>query len=152
MTQPALIEKICKTVPLTDQRQHDTPADKILYKGGEPRKMDSHYRSAIGQLNYLTGSTRPEIMMTTHQCARFSTDLRLSHEQAVKWVVHCLKRMDTQGIIMRLDKDPGLECHVDADFAGGWSKQYTDDASTCYSRTGYIIWYAGCPLIWASRM
>jgi hypothetical protein len=22
----------------------------------------------------------------------------------------------------------------------------------CYSHTGYIIWYAGCPLIWASKM
>jgi hypothetical protein len=53
---------------------------------------------------------------------------------------------------MHPDKSCGLECHVDADFAGGWSKQYTEDASTCYYRTGYIIWYAGCPLIWASRM
>ena len=54
LTQPALIAKICETVPLTDQRINDMPAEKILYKGGEPRKTDFHYRSAIGQLNYLT--------------------------------------------------------------------------------------------------
>jgi hypothetical protein len=51
LTQPVLIKKICETVPLTDQRVHGTSADKILYKGGQSRKRDFHYRSAIGQLN-----------------------------------------------------------------------------------------------------
>jgi hypothetical protein len=152
LKQPGLIQKICETVPLTDVRQHDTPADKILFKGGDPRKTTFHYRSAIGQLNFLTGATRPELMLATHQCARFSVDPRLPHEQAVKRIVRYLKSTQDKGLIMRPDKTRGLECHVDADFAGGWSKQYTDDASTCYSRTGYIIWYAGCPLIWASKM
>jgi hypothetical protein len=54
--------------------------------------------------------------------------------------------------MMHPDKSRGLECHVDANFAGDWSKKYMDDASTCYSCAGYIIWYAGCPLIWASKM
>jgi hypothetical protein len=86
LTQPALIKKICATVPLSDQRTHGTaPADRELYKGGgEPRKKDFHYRSAIGQHNYLTRSTRPEIMMATHQCAWFSTNPCLPHKQAVK--------------------------------------------------------------------
>jgi hypothetical protein len=91
-------------------------------------------------------------MLATHQCARFSADPRLPHEQAVKRIVRYLKSTPDKGLIMRPDKSRGLECHVDADFAGGWSRSYTDDASTCYSRTGYIIWYAGCPLIWASKM
>jgi hypothetical protein len=56
ITQPALINRIIKTIPLKDQQLHDTPADRILYKGGEPRKTDFHYRSAVGQLNYLTAS------------------------------------------------------------------------------------------------
>jgi hypothetical protein len=91
-------------------------------------------------------------MMATHQCARFSVDPRLPQEQAVKRIVRYLKSTQDKGLIMHPDRTRGLECHVDADFTGGWSKQYTDDASTCYSRTGYIIWYAGCPLIWASKM
>jgi hypothetical protein len=57
LTQPALIDWIIQTIPLKDQQLHDTPANRILYKGGEPRKMDFHYRSAVGQLNYLTAST-----------------------------------------------------------------------------------------------
>jgi hypothetical protein len=84
LKQPALITKICDTVPLTDAHENDTPADKILYKGGEPGKRKFHYWSAIGQLNYLTPS---ELMFATHQCSRFSVDPCLSHEQAVKRIV-----------------------------------------------------------------
>jgi hypothetical protein len=152
LTQPALIDRIIETIPLKDQRLHDTPADRILYKGSEPRKTDFHYRSAAGQLNYLTASTRPELMMAVHQCARFSADPRLQHEQAIKRIVRYLKRTRTKGLILRPDISRGLECHVDADFAGGFSPEYSDDATTCYSRTGHIIWYAGCPLIWSSKL
>jgi hypothetical protein len=154
MTQPALIERIISTIPLKDSRMHDTPADKILYKdvGGQERKTDFHYRSAIGQLNYLCGSTRPELQVAVHQCARFSADPKLSHEQAVKRIVRYLKRTKDRGMILKPDKTRGLECHVDADFAGGFSPQYSEDASACLSRTGYVLWYAGCPLLWASKM
>ncbi len=55
-------------------------------------------------------------------------------------------------MILKPDKTRGLECHVDADFAGGFSPQYSEDASACLSRTGYVLWYAGCPLLWASKM
>lgn len=40
LTQQALIERICATVSLSDQCTHDTPTDKVLYKGGEPHKTD----------------------------------------------------------------------------------------------------------------
>jgi hypothetical protein len=103
LTQPALIDRIIETIPLKDQRLHDTPADRILYKGGEPRKTDFHYRSAVGQLNYLTASTRPELMVAVHQCARFSADPRLQHEQAIKRIVRYLKRAPDKGLILRPD-------------------------------------------------
>jgi hypothetical protein len=120
LTQPALIDRIIETIPLKDERLHDTPADKILYKGGEPRKTDFHYRSAVGQLNYLTASSRPELMVAVHQCARFSADPRLQHEQAIKRIVRYLKRTLDKGLILRPNVSKGLECHVDADFAGGF--------------------------------
>jgi hypothetical protein len=137
---------------LKDERFHDTPADKILYKGDEPRKTDFHYRSAIGQLNYLTASSWPKLIVAVHQCARFSTDPRLQHEQAIKRIVRYLKRTSDKGLILRPDVSKGLECHVDADFASGFSTEHSDGATTCLSRTGYIIWFAGCPLIWSSKL
>ena len=63
MNQPALIKPIIVSLQLKDQRQHDTPANRILHKDkdGKLRRMDFHYQSLIGQLNYLTSSTRPDI-------------------------------------------------------------------------------------------
>ena len=139
---------------LTDQRQHQTPADRVLVpdKDGEARKSDFHYRSLIGQLNYLTASTRPDILYAVHQCARFCNDPKHSHEVGAKRIVRCLKGTVNEGIILKPDTKKGFECFVDADFAGSWSPDQALDPAACLSRTGYIIFFAGCPLIWSSKM
>jgi hypothetical protein len=153
LKQFALINKICNTVQLIDACINNTPGDKIIYKGGEPRKTKFHNRSAvIGQLNYLTALTRPELMLAMHQYTCFSINPRLLHEQAIKHIFQYLKSTHDKGLIMRPDKSRGMECHIYADFAGGWSKQYMDNVSMCYSHTRFIIWYVSCPLIWASKM
>jgi hypothetical protein len=41
---------------------------------------------------------------------------------------------------------------VDVDFANGWSSEDCDEPSSVYSRTGFVIMYAGCPLIWVSKL
>ena len=44
----------------------------------------------------------------------------------------------------------GLECYVDADFAGGWTQANASNAENVLSRTGYVIMYASCPTLWVS--
>ena len=45
-----------------------------------------------------------------------------------------------------------LEVYVDADFAGNWDpKEYTD-RDTARSRHGYVIMYAGCPIMYKSQL
>jgi hypothetical protein len=143
LTQPALIDRIIASVSLKDQHMQDTPAD-ILYKEGEPRKTDFHYRSAIGQMNFLTALTRPELMMAVHQCARFSGDPRLPHKQAAKRIIGYLKRTSSKGLIWRPDTSKGLECHVDAEFAGGYSPDYLDDATTSEKESTCIPYVITC--------
>ena len=154
LNQPALTRRIVDSLKLTDQRQHQTPADRILTsdKNGIERKSDFHYRSLIGQLNYLTASTRPDILYATHQCARFCNDPKNSHEIAAKRIACYLRGTIERGIILKPDRSRGFECYVDADFAGSWSPQEALDPTACFSRTGYIIFYAGCPIIWSSKM
>jgi hypothetical protein len=49
--------------------------------------------------------------------------------------------------------DHSFDCHVDASFAGDWNQDIAEDEPlTAKSRTGYSISYAGCPLIWASKL
>ena len=154
LKQPAFIERIIKSTGLKDMRMHDTPADVTLTrdKDGEPRKNDFHYRSIIGQLNYLAATTRPEIQFAVHQCARFSQDPKMSHEKAVKRIVRYLKRTQDQGLILTVDQSKGIECYVDPDFAGGYDKKDPDNPRDYLSRTGYVVKYAGCPIVWTSKL
>eukprot|EP00984_Skeletonema_dohrnii_P027976 scaffold17754_cov71-Skeletonema_dohrnii-CCMP3373.AAC.1 len=57
-----------------------------------------------------------------------------------------------KGIIYKPDKKKGLECYVDADFAGGWQHADAESAESVMSRTGYILMYAGCPIHWVSKL
>ena len=57
-----------------------------------------------------------------------------------------------QGIICTPNED-SVECWADADFAGNWDIDHAEyDPNTAKSRTGYVIYYAGCPIIWASKL
>ena len=133
---------------------HDTPADAILTRDedGQERKNEFHYRSIIGQLNYLAATTRPEIQFAVHQCARFCENPKMSHEKAVKRIIRYLKRTKDKGLMMTIDKSKGIECFVDADFAGGFNKEKSTNPRDCLSRTGFIVKYANCPITWSSKL
>eukprot|EP00956_Cyclotella_meneghiniana_P030506 scaffold76990_cov25-Cyclotella_meneghiniana.AAC.1 len=90
--------------------------------------------------------------MATHQTARFCIDPKLSHEQAIMRIGRYLLGTADRGIIYEPDPKKGLECYVDADFAGGWSQTDSEDAENLMSRTGYVIMYAGCPVYWVSKL
>ena len=143
---------------MKDESLHNTkptPAVKPLLNKdlrGEKRKNNWSYRTAIGMLIYLQGTTRPDILIAVHPCARFSVSPKLSHERAVKRIGRYLLGTKDRGLAFKLNDNHGLECHVDADFAGGWDKENPDDPDNVLSRTGYVVFYAGCPLVWASRM
>jgi hypothetical protein len=46
----------------------------------------------------------------------------------------------------------GIECYIDADFAGGWNITTSTNADNVVSRTGFVITYANCPIYWTSRL
>jgi hypothetical protein len=111
-----------------------------------------NYRRIIGKLNFLCGSCRPELSCAVHQAARFSADPRTNHTEAVKRIGRYLAGTVEKGIIMDPTKHE-FEVHVDADFGGLWDKETARDKPiTAKSRTGYVITYADCPIIWGSSL
>jgi hypothetical protein len=120
---------------------------------GEPFQEKWDYRGIIGKLNFLEKSTRPEIAHAVHQCARFANNPRKLHASAVKYLCRYLLATKDEGIILKPDISKSFELHVDCDFASNWVKEDTmNDPSTAKSRIGYIISYAGCPIVWASKL
>ena len=67
-------------------------------KGGEERKYSWNYCSLIAMLNYLARTTRSDIMMSAHQCARFYEDPNLSQDKAVERIIKHLMGTKHSGI------------------------------------------------------
>ena len=84
-----LIDAIMKDLHLQENtKEKSTPAlsSQILHPDvdGEDMGEDFHYRSVIGNLNFLEKSTRIDISYSVHQCAHFSENPKKSHASTVK--------------------------------------------------------------------
>ncbi len=156
-TQRALINSIIDDIGLKDAKVKPVPAKVSLqlyaFKDKPPFDLDFNYRSAIGKLNYLAQTTRPDIMYATHQIAKYSLDPRQSHGKAILYLVRYLKKTRDLGLKFKPDPKKGFECYCDADFSGKWNKAFASvDTSTAKSQSGLIIFHAGCPVSWASKL
>ena len=165
LTQPMLIQNVLKLLGLTGdevKKIHNTPG-RHWEKGRntpekfqgcqKPREQSWNYRSAIGQLSYLQNNTRPDIATATHLCARHCSNPYKSHEEAVKHIGRYLLGTADKGMIMKPDKSlTTLDCYVDADFAGLWNSEDAESPASVVSRSGYVIRYFGCPILWASKL
>jgi hypothetical protein len=158
LTQPQLIDSILKELgldgPKVKTKTIPAAASKILtkHKDSEPFDGSFHYRRVIGKLNYLEKCSRPDISCAVHQCARFSSDPKMEHGKAVRWLGRYLKNTRDKGLILK-PKGTSLDVYVDADFAGNYNKEDSSEENyTARSRYGYVIVYRGCPITWASKM
>ena len=98
-------------------------------------------------------STRPDIAFATHNAARYSADPRETHTKAVTHLCRYLLATREQGTYYRPDLSRSFEVYADAEFGGMFNKETAqDDPETAKSRGGHLILYAGCPIIWASRL
>jgi hypothetical protein len=102
-------------------------------------------------LNYLCG-TQPDIFYAAHQCSRFCNDPKLSNEKTAKCIVRYVKSTPLEGLVLCPDSTHGIKCFADADFTNGRSSEDCEELSNVYSRTGFVIMYAGCPLIWVFKL
>ena len=158
LTQPQLIDSIIKDFRLQPgSNPKSTPAvtSTLLHKDtdGPGMQPEFHYRSIIGKLNFLEKSTRLDISISVHQCARFSESPKKSHAEAVTRIGRYLLATRDKGLIIHPKKDWHFDCWVDADFAGNWRQADAHmDPMTSKSRSGWIVRFAGAPTTWASKM
>ena len=158
LSQPQLIQQIIDDVGISsNHRTKPTPAasSKLLHRDllGKSFKGEFDYRSVVGKLNFLEKGSRPDIAYAVHQCARFSTNPKESHAEAIRHIVKYLAGTKDKGIILNPDMDKSFEVYVDASFCGDWKPEAADiDVSTAKSRSGYVVSLQGCPLIWHSKL
>jgi hypothetical protein len=107
----------------------------------------------IGRLNYLEKSSRPYLAYSVHNAARFSSDPKAVHSKAVKHIGQYLLGTKDKGMILKPNPMQFLEVFADADFCGLYDPETAlYDPVTSKSRTGNIIKYMGCPIVWSSTL
>jgi hypothetical protein len=80
-------------------------------KDEPPFDLDFNYRSAVGELNYLA-------MYATHQIAKYASDPRKTHGEAILYLVGYLMKSQDLGICFKPNSSKGFECYCNADFLG----------------------------------
>jgi hypothetical protein len=156
-TQRALINAIIDDVGLKDVKVKPVPAKVSLklhtFKDEPPIGLDFNYRSAVGKRNYVAQTTRPDIIYATHQIAKYLSDPRQSHGKAILYLVCYLKKTHDLGLKFKPNPEKGFQCYCDANFSGNWNEAFAPvDPSTAKSPSSWIIFYAGCPISWASKL
>jgi hypothetical protein len=96
LTQRALIDSIISDMALGDSKIKAVPAkvSKILHAhlDKHPFSLNFGYQSVIGKLKYLAQTTRPDIVYATHQLAKYSSNPREPHGEAVLYLICYLKK------------------------------------------------------------
>ena len=156
LTQTGLIDRILVLMELEDCNPKFTPADKLpLGKDleGDPCRERWEYRSVVGMMLYLAGSTRPDIAYAVHQCARFSHNPRRCHEVGLKHIARYLQGTKDKGMILTPNsKNLKLDLFADADFAGLFVAEDKHDPVGVKSRTGLLLNFGGVPIYWSSKL
>ncbi|CAM8935603.1 unnamed protein product [Rhodiola kirilowii] len=119
-----------------------SPNESLVKDDGSPKTDATIYRGMIGSLLYLTAS-RPDIMFSVCQCARFQAEPRESHVKAVKQILRYLKGTERLVLWYPRVKSLRLEGFTDADFAG----DRTDRKST----SGMAQFLGSCLVSWGSK-
>jgi hypothetical protein len=152
-TQCTLINSTINDIRLKDAKVKSVPVKVSLrlhtLKDNPPFNLDFNYKSVVGKFNYLAQTTRPNIMYAMHQITKNSSDLGQSYGKAILFLVSYLRKASDLGLEFKPDSKNGFKYYCDADFSQNCNKEFAPvDPSTAKSQSGWIIFYAGCPISW----
>jgi hypothetical protein len=107
------------------------------------------YREAVGLLNYLASTARPDIAFATSEVSRFGNNPSSTHVEAVKRIYSYLKRTKYQTLKFVGRKDNGtnlLKLKIDAFTDATWNKN-----GLVKPKYGFVIRLNGNSVIWKSK-
>ena len=103
------------------------------------------YRQAVGSLNYLAVSTRPDLAFSISRLSRYLDNPSSQHEVALKRVFRYLNGTIGHGLTFQArESEPFVYGYSDADWAG--------DVETRKSTSGYAFFVAGGLVSWKTRL
>jgi hypothetical protein len=148
LTHAGLTKRIVEALGLYSKfsTKVDTPAEAApLPKDadGAPAHGTINNAAVVGMLLYLSGHSRPDIAFAVHQCTRYTFKPTRRHEVALIRIDRYLKGTMDKGMILSPTDSPQVDCYPDADFAGLYGHENSQDPHCACSRAGYMhhcIW------------
>jgi hypothetical protein len=110
------------------------------------------YASAVGMLLYLSTNTGSDIAFAVSQVARFTSNPKQSHATAVKMIFRYLQGTRLHGTVLKPKPEWMLDEYVDADMAGLFHREPDELIESVQSRAGKMMLFAGCPMLWSSKL
>ena len=110
-----------------------------LFKDDEAKVDESHYRSLIGCLMYLT-ATRPDILYAVNVLSRFMNCATETHFKAAKRVLRYIKGTLSFGIKFCSSHNFELQGYADSDWAGSLDDLKSTSGFCFCFRSGIFTW------------
>ena len=127
---------LSKSVKVTTPIQN-VPLD---FAEDSPLVDSTRYKSLLGALLYVALATRPDVAFTCSRLAQFSENPREIHwDQAIRCLHYLINTIDCK-----------LNYNKDSDFSGYADASFAICKRDGKSVTGYVLSYAGAPVIWRS--
>lgn len=121
------------------------------YKGRSSPSQINEFQKLVGKFNFSSCMLRCDTAYSTSQMARYMSNPSPRHSEHMLRVPQYLSTFLDRGLLYRKHHrhrtdygKNGLHCAVDASFA--------DDFDTAKSTSGYVIFMAGNPVIWRSKL
>lgn len=152
LDQQHYVEQILSRFGMSDCKSVTTPLNwsekltKDLCPKDDAERMlvdKNRYQQAVGCLNYLAQSTRPDIAFTVNLLSRFNQDPGERHWQAVKHALRYLRGTSNHCLKFHKDADDSIIGFSDADWAS--------DPDERKSVTGFVFMAQGCAISWQSK-
>ena len=70
----------------------------------------------------------------------------------MKRICRYLQSIKKNGLVFNPSKKLVVDCYVDADFAGLWGHENPQYPICARSRTGFVVTFSSCPLLWVSKL
>lgn len=142
--QTEYLQGMLEKYGMSNARHMSTPIVKNNKENKRQSKLSYPYREVIGSLLYLSTKTRPDISYGVNYCSRYIENYTQENVNDVKHIIKYLNGNRNLGIEYKNDAKPDLiQAYCDSDYAG--------DIETRRSTTGFVIFFAGGPVSWASR-
>ena len=100
----------------------------------------------------LKSSSWLEIKFSVHQCEWFPHSYKTSHGGALLCIFYYLKENCEYGSILKPNNNMQVYWFLDLDFVGIYEYEDPDDPIYVESRTGYVIKFSICPIVWVSKI